>query len=43
LSGKILLRVGICDRFLVQWETLAANINGNRGRRKVEWIGFLVD
>jgi beta-1,4-N-acetylglucosaminyltransferase len=43
LSGKILLRVGICDRFLVQWETLAANINGNRARRKVEWIGFLVD
>lgn len=43
LSGKILLRTGICDRFLVQWEALAASINGNSGMKKVEWVGFLVE
>lgn len=45
LSGKVLLRMGICDRFLVQWEALARRINGegDGSRRKVEWVGFLVE
>ncbi|EKD13820.1 uncharacterized protein L3040_005561 [Drepanopeziza brunnea f. sp. 'multigermtubi'] len=43
LSGKVLLKMGICDRFLVQWETLAKTINGNGARKKVEWVGFLVE
>ncbi|KAH6722308.1 glycosyltransferase family 1 protein [Leptodontidium sp. MPI-SDFR-AT-0119] len=46
LSGKVLLRIGVCDRFLVQWEALARRINGDGGgdgRRKVEWVGFLVE
>ncbi|PVH84454.1 glycosyltransferase family 1 protein [Cadophora sp. DSE1049] len=45
LSGKVLLRMGICDRFLVQWEVLARRINGDGDgrRRKVEWVGFLVE
>jgi len=43
LSGKILLRIGICDKFLVQWESLAKAINGTGARRKVEWEGFLVE
>ncbi len=43
LSGKVLLRIGICDKFLVQWESLAKTINGTRARRKVEWKGFLVE
>lgn len=42
LSGKILLKAGICERFIVQWETLARAING-KGRKKVEWEGFLVE
>lgn len=42
LSGKILLKVGICDVFLVQWEALAKEINGNGSRQKVDWVGFLV-
>lgn len=43
LSGKILLWLGLCDRFLVQWEELCKAINGNDGRQRVEWKGFLVD
>jgi len=43
LSGKVLLHLGICDKFLVQWETLAIAINGTGARRKAEWVGFLVD
>jgi beta-1,4-N-acetylglucosaminyltransferase len=43
LSGKILLWTGICDRFLVQWEALAIKINGSSARKKVEWVGFLVE
>ncbi len=43
LSGKILLYAGICDRFLVQWEALATTVNGNGGRKRVEWVGFLVE
>ncbi|KAG4437587.1 hypothetical protein IFR05_006926 [Cadophora sp. M221] len=43
LSGKLLLRMGVCDRFLVQWEALARSINGDGRRRKVEWVGFLVE
>lgn len=42
LSGKILLKMGICDIFLVQWEGLAKSINGNSPRQKVEFVGFLV-
>jgi beta-1,4-N-acetylglucosaminyltransferase len=41
LSGKVLLWMGVCDKFLVQWETLAKEINRN-GVRKVDWQGFLV-
>lgn len=43
LSGKLLLKMRICDRFLVQWEALAKNINGNGTRKEVEWVGFLVE
>jgi len=43
LSGKILLRIGICDKFLVQWEALAKTINGDPSRKVVEWVGFLVE
>ncbi len=43
LSGKVLLRIGICDKFLVQWESLAKSINGTGARRNVEWRGFLVE
>lgn len=43
LSGKILLFMGICDRFLVQWEALAENINRGSSKKKVEWVGFLVE
>jgi beta-1,4-N-acetylglucosaminyltransferase len=43
LSGKVLLRIGICDKFLVQWESLAKSINGPGAKRKVEWRGFLVE
>jgi beta-1,4-N-acetylglucosaminyltransferase len=42
LSGKVLLWLGIYDRFLVQWEGLAKQINGEGTKRKVEWAGFLV-
>jgi beta-1,4-N-acetylglucosaminyltransferase len=43
LSGRILLWTGVCDIFLVQWESLAKAINGNGARKKVEWKGFLVE
>ena len=43
LSGKVLLWMGICDKFVVQWEQLAKNINGNGEKQKVEWNGFLVE
>lgn len=43
LSGKILLWLGICDEFLVQWEALAKSINGRGARKRVEWRGFLVE
>lgn len=42
LSGKVLLWLGIYDRFLVQWEGLAKQINGDNARQRVEWRGFLV-
>jgi beta-1,4-N-acetylglucosaminyltransferase len=42
LSGKVLLRLGVCDEFLVQWEVLEREINRG-GRTKVRWNGFLVD
>lgn len=43
LSGKILLRLGICEKFIVQWEALARSINRSAGKKKVEWQGFLVE
>jgi beta-1,4-N-acetylglucosaminyltransferase len=43
LSGKILLKLGICEKFIVQWEVLAKAINGPEGRGRVEWRGFLVE
>jgi beta-1,4-N-acetylglucosaminyltransferase len=43
LSGKVLLRLGVCDKFLVQWEELAKQINVPGRRNKVEWKGFLVE
>lgn len=43
LSGKLLLHLGVCDRFLVQWEGLADSINKKSKRRQVEWVGFLVE
>ncbi|KAH8685535.1 oligosaccharide biosynthesis protein Alg14 like-domain-containing protein [Tricladium varicosporioides] len=43
LSGKVLLKLGICDRFVVQWEALAKIINDNGKKEKVEWHGFLVE
>jgi beta-1,4-N-acetylglucosaminyltransferase len=42
LSGKVLLRIGACDVFLVQWPELAKSINENSARRKVVYEGFLV-
>jgi len=35
LSGKILLKLGLTDRFLVQWEALKGG--------RAEWRGFLVE
>lgn len=45
LSGKVLLYLGICDKFLVQWEALAMKLNKEETptRRMVEWKGFLVE
>ena len=43
LSGKVLLQLGVCDKFLVQWEILEQAINGNGARKRVEWVGFLVE
>jgi beta-1,4-N-acetylglucosaminyltransferase len=43
LSGKVLLRMGLCDKFLVQWEALERAINGDGARKNVEWVGFLVE
>lgn len=42
LSGKILLRMGACDVFLVQWLGLAKSINGKATREKVAYEGILV-
>jgi beta-1,4-N-acetylglucosaminyltransferase len=43
LSGKILLKLGICETFVVQWEALAKAINSQARKKKVEWCGFLVE
>ncbi|KAG9238401.1 glycosyltransferase family 1 protein [Amylocarpus encephaloides] len=43
LSGKILLKLGVCTKFMVQWEALAKEINGSSGKELVEWRGFLVE
>lgn len=37
LSGKILAKFGLCDRFIVQWE------KGRETARNAEWRGFLVE
>jgi beta-1,4-N-acetylglucosaminyltransferase len=42
LSGKVLLYLGLCDRFLVQWQGLADELNGHGARKRVEYYGFLV-
>jgi beta-1,4-N-acetylglucosaminyltransferase len=43
LSGKVLLRMGVCDEFLVQWEVLQRRLNSGAVGTKVGWKGFLVD
>jgi beta-1,4-N-acetylglucosaminyltransferase len=43
LSGKVLLHLGFCDQFIVQWDILAQAINGKSRWKKVEWHGFLVE
>lgn len=43
LSGKLLLRMGLCDKFLVQWEALEKKINAGKVGKKVEWKGFIVE
>ncbi|TVY82454.1 UDP-N-acetylglucosamine transferase subunit alg14 [Lachnellula suecica] len=43
LSGKVLLNLGFCDQFIVQWEILAQAINGKSRWKQVEWHGFLVE
>jgi beta-1,4-N-acetylglucosaminyltransferase len=43
LSGKVLLKMGVCDKFLVQWEVLEKAINSGAVSTKVGWKGFLVD
>ncbi|TVY91810.1 UDP-N-acetylglucosamine transferase subunit [Lachnellula willkommii] len=43
LSGKVLLNLGLCDQFIVQWEILAKSINGRSRWKQVEWYGFLVE
>ena len=46
LSGRILLSMGVCDEFLVQWESLAKSCNESwwsAFRQKVKWKGFLVE
>ena len=46
LSGRILLSMGVCDEFLVQWEYLAKSCNESwwsSFRQKVKWNGFLVE
>ncbi|KAI9671862.1 MAG: UDP-N-acetylglucosamine transferase subunit [Alyxoria varia] len=42
LSGKILLRLRLCDRFLVQWKGLLACGKEGRGRGVMEYAGWLV-
>lgn len=43
LSGKVLLNLGFCDQFVVQWELLEKAINGKSRWKKVDWHGFLVE
>ena len=43
LSGKVLLRMGVCDEFVVQWEVLQRIIDKGAVATKVGWKGFLVD
>lgn len=40
LSGKIILKLGLSDIFIVQWEKLAQKLNIN-SRKKVEYLGIL--
>ena len=45
LSGKVILFLRLSDRFLVQWEALAARVNQGREKalQRAEWKGFLVE
>jgi beta-1,4-N-acetylglucosaminyltransferase len=45
LSGKVIMYLGLSDRFLVQWEALAARVNKGREKalQRAEWLGFLVE
>ena len=40
LSGKIILKLGLSDIFIVQWEKLAQKLNTNN-RKRVEYLGIL--
>ena len=42
LSGKILLKLRLCDRFLVQWNGLLECGKEGRGRGVMEYAGWLV-
>jgi beta-1,4-N-acetylglucosaminyltransferase len=42
LSGKILLCLGVCDAFIVQWTKLADKINGTGKRKKVVYMECIV-
>lgn len=37
LSGKIISKFGLCDRFIVQWE------KGRQSAKNAEWRGYLVE
>lgn len=42
LSGKVLLWMGVCDKFVVQWEELAKNINSDTtslSGKVLQWMG----
>ena len=42
LTGRLLLEMGFCDRFIVQWKEQAASINQKSHGRKVEFMDFMV-
>jgi beta-1,4-N-acetylglucosaminyltransferase len=43
LSGKILLKLRVCERFIVQWESLTWQINRDKKLKEVEYHGFMVE